>query len=644
MRVAALLVVAACSGRPPEPSTITSTTPAAPAVKNGSFGGRAMWAPLTEPFTATRVRAQQESACAVSKQGKVACWGKVEADDDSTAVERRAGISTPVVLAGIDGAIDVAEDWFFLCVAQRPDAGPGGCFLTNDIGNQPAPAFPSPPVEVMPGNHGICARMRDGSVGCVDLKSKYTAVAGIRDASHLSCGRDDCCAITPVGVKCFGQTKLPKLPAVTALAFTNEKGCARTQTGGAQCWGEASALSQTKGVRDVATLDHGSAICVIGDDGTFKCTDDRIPPTSNVIAAEYSCVAHADGSVGCYGWNQHGELGDGALMLSALPVQVPGLDDVVNINIAHTNGCAVRRDQHLWCWGPEKPTDRGTADTLIPAQYVSACRSTGTSIRCGAPSNNGEWESQTITPPKSVKKITAAAMHRDSSVCIVDGNGAVQCQHGMSEGGVDARWVPLGSPAPVEEIDPLGVGFCARHTDGRVSCFVDHRYDNDDDFLETLPVGKLELVPGIKDATQLATGQDLACVITKAAEVWCWSADDLKRKPVEMSTLKGATALGANHLHTCAIVRGEVWCWGDNFLGELGTGTGSGRIEPVQSPVKAKASFKAIKVGTGEESTCALDDQGKVWCWGANTYGQLGHERMVSSNDAWSKVVGVGPR
>lgn len=86
-----------------------------------------------------------------------------------------------------------------------------------------------------------------------------------------------------------------------------------------------------------------------------------------------------------------------------------------------------------------------------------------------------------------------------------------------------------------------------------------------------------------------------------------------------------------------------MWCWGDGFLGQLGTGAGTGRIEPAMVPVKATTPFNAVKVGTGRESTCALDDHGKVWCWGANTYGQLGHPHTQRA-EGWSKVLGIGPR
>jgi hypothetical protein len=576
--------------------------------------------------------------------GKVACWGQVEYDDDSVAVERRAGMSTPHLLVGVAGAIDVVHEWFYVCVAQRADAGDGRCFVTNDIDRKP-PDFPSPPVELQAGNHGICATMRDGTVGCVDLDGKFTD-AGVRDLSQLTCSDRGCCGITKAGaVACFGddRPKLPKLPPASAVVVAHDEGCIRTRAGGAQCWGDdAKTLTRASGVRGVARVEYSP--CVILDDGTMRCASTRVPEGTGVAAADYSCVLHTAGAVSCTSHNSHGELGDGGTTLSPVPLQVPGVDGVVALNVAHVDVCAVRRDKSLWCWGGSlAPADRGdVGGTPIPAQYVSGCRNTGTSIRCGVPTLGGDWESDSIMPPRTVKTIKTAAIHRDGSICLVDGAGAVVCRHGMSEGGVDDRWVPLAAPAAVEELDPLAVGFCARHADGRVSCFVDHRYDNDDDFLETLPAGKLTLVPGIEHATTLVTGQDIACVLTKTSEVWCWRADADAPRPWQMSSLTGATALGAGDRHHCAVLRGDVWCWGDGFLGQLGTGGGTGRIQPAKDPVRVKASFKAVQVGTGRESSCALDDQGKVWCWGANTYGQLGQPR-VHRADGWSKVVGIGP-
>ncbi len=649
MRVPAafLLAAVACGGpNPPRAAVAPSPSPAPSLAPSAapSPARRATWTPLDGTFVAERLRVWQSSACAIGGDGRVACWGQVEYDDDSVAVERRQGMSTPHVLEGVGGVIDVARSWHYLCVAQRAGAGDGGCFVTIGL-DRAAPVFPSPAVELQVADGGICAVMRDGRVGCVDHDGAYTD-AGVRDLTALRCSGHACCGVSAAGaVACFGERTpaLPRLPPATAVAFSGDEGCVRTRAGGAACWGDgAKPLARPSGVRDVAIVDHEP--CVVLDDGGLACASGRVPAAeAKVVAADHACVRYRDGAVACTGTNDHGELGDGGVQLSPLPMLVPRVDEVVELDVAHAGVCVVRRDRTQWCWGNgQLPTALGVANGVrVPAQYLASCRATATAIRCEIPGYGGAWDRETIAAPKGVRSIKAAAMHRDASLCLVDAAGSVHCRHGMSEGGLDDRWVPLASPAPVADLAPLGVGFCARHTDGRASCFVDHRYDDDDDFLEALPTGQLELVPGIADATSLVAGQGVACVITRTAEVWCWDGD--RRQPWQVTALTGATALGANHLHHCAVKDGEVWCWGDNFLGQLGTGAGGGRITPERAPVRAKTSFRAVSVGTGRDSTCALDDQGLVWCWGANTYGQLG-QRRVHRAEGWSRVVGLGPR
>jgi alpha-tubulin suppressor-like RCC1 family protein len=72
--------------------------------------------------------------------------------------------------------------------------------------------------------------------------------------------------------------------------------------------------------------------------------------------------------------------------------------------------------------------------------------------------------------------------------------------------------------------------------------------------------------------------------------------------------------------HTCALADdGRVWCWGSNHYAELGDGTTFDRATPV--PVHGLPG-PAIAVSAGYANTCALMKDGAVYCWGDNTGGQ----------------------
>jgi alpha-tubulin suppressor-like RCC1 family protein len=79
-------------------------------------------------------------------------------------------------------------------------------------------------------------------------------------------------------------------------------------------------------------------------------------------------------------------------------------------------------------------------------------------------------------------------------------------------------------------------------------------------------------------------------------------------------------ARGHAEYHTCAVRNGKLWCWGGNTRGQLGIGSTTGTDHPVEVPLPASV----IDATVGHEHTCAALVDGSVWCWGANPFGQLG--------------------
>jgi hypothetical protein len=89
--------------------------------------------------------------------------------------------------------------------------------------------------------------------------------------------------------------------------------------------------------------------------------------------------------------------------------------------------------------------------------------------------------------------------------------------------------------------------------------------------------------------------------------------------PVQILDLTNAVeATGA--YHACALTTdGGVWCWGSNFLGQLGDGT----LTDGMRPRRVIDLEPAVSIAATSYSTCAATTSG-MRCWGSNTSGELG--------------------
>ncbi len=80
-------------------------------------------------------------------------------------------------------------------------------------------------------------------------------------------------------------------------------------------------------------------------------------------------------------------------------------------------------------------------------------------------------------------------------------------------------------------------------------------------------------------------------------------------------------SLAAGYYHSCALKSdGTAYCWGDNTYGELGDGSTTGHATP--TAVTGGLTFSSLTAGLAH--TCGLTSGGAAYCWGDNTYGELG--------------------
>jgi hypothetical protein len=85
--------------------------------------------------------------------------------------------------------------------------------------------------------------------------------------------------------------------------------------------------------------------------------------------------------------------------------------------------------------------------------------------------------------------------------------------------------------------------------------------------------------------------------------------------PADDPSLARGNSLAISPSHYCARRQAGLFCWGENFLGQLGTGDEQSSDVPVQATV-AGADIVEIAAATGR--TCVRRGSGEIACWGAN--------------------------
>ena len=128
----------------------------------------------------------------------------------------------------------------------------------------------------------------------------------------------------------------------------------------------------------------------------------------------------------------------------------------------------------------------------------------------------------------------------------------------------------------------------------------------------------------------VAVGGSNTCALSNN-KLYCWGANEggqlgspatntASSTPTLIAGLPTGTiqgyALGSGGQGgtVCALVAGNVWCWGNGSNGQLGNGLGTDSSVPVQVTAPWTGTITSIAVGWAQ--ACALTSLGEVWCWG----------------------------
>jgi alpha-tubulin suppressor-like RCC1 family protein len=309
-------------------------------------------------------------------------------------------------------------------------------------------------------------------------------------------------------------------------------------------------------------------------------------------------------------------LGDGSfdacpLQSCTTPRAVVGLSSgVERISAGGDHSCAVLTTGGVECWGYNSSAQLGTGAITDP-----------------------------VNTPVSVQGLTASAID-------VSAGGSESCA--LLVGGSVACWgagiwlspivVSLSRPATAVS---SGGRICALLDDQTLAC----ETARDSSGLT------MAVVPGLSNVTSMCADDAgyHTCVVA-GGEVLCWGYNGNAQCGQDPSVLNvsaptavaglasSAVDVVCGGMHSCALLgTGEVQCWGESDYGQVGIAPTlqSPRpwsATPVTIPIPDAASISARG-----DFTCVLTANGKVACWGNNSYGQLG-SGLDASSLPWSAM------
>ncbi len=141
------------------------------------------------------------------------------------------------------------------------------------------------------------------------------------------------------------------------------------------------------------------------------------------------------------------------------------------------------------------------------------------------------------------------------------------------------------------------------------------------------------VVAGTATVTSVAAGFDHSLALKSNGQVLAWGWNGYGQLGQPTSTASNSTAsvvaglpaikaIAAGYEHSLAVdTNGNIWAWGYNGYGQLGNNSTSDSASPVQL---GSLPATAVAVAAGAYHSVALLSNGQVFAWGYNGYGQLG--------------------
>jgi alpha-tubulin suppressor-like RCC1 family protein len=346
---------------------------------------------------------------------------------------------------------------------------------------------------------------------------------------------------------------------------------------------------------------------------------------------EHSLVVCKDSTVWAWGSNEYGQLGNGTLDSSAVPVQVQGLSGVVAVFAGGFSSFALKANGELWGWGSNNYYElfMGRFHPVYKTQpvIISINNTKFIVTQSDIAGINSSGFSYAITEDSSLW----AAGYNSGSLF---GNNSLVIKDTSEKDTLFSDYLSIGGGKETK---------LALRGDGTVWVWGDNS-------VGSLGLGAMagnsnfaRKIPNFDNVVYLSSGGNStsSIAIKSGGTLWAWGSnvggqigDSTQNSIFEPKQIFGVNkplkAIISNRATSYAIDKDSaIWAWGSNFYGQLGLGITDARLT---YPHKINHSKKFVDIVAHGPHTLALASDGSLWAWGINSSGQLGIGTLTNAN------------
>jgi alpha-tubulin suppressor-like RCC1 family protein len=334
----------------------------------------------------------------------------------------------------------------------------------------------------------------------------------------------------------------------------------------------------------------------------------------NIAAGEYySLVLCTDGTVRTFGSNVSGQLGDSTVDNKNVAVLVKGLSGVIAIAGEGNRSIALKNDSTVWGWGLNYNGQIGDSSNFnrsVPVRVYGVSEV----IAIAA----GTYHSM--------------ALKKDGTVWMWGSD-----QFGQLGNGIGSSWTPVqvNGLSGVTAIAATGYSSFALKNDNTLWAW-GYNLAGELGIGNNSPSNLPVQVSGLSNITAVTGTFANVYAIKNDGTVWAWGSntyhqlgnniDFSSNIPRQVIGISGVKTITGGFQHSLALKNdGTVWAWGNNSAGQLGNGAIDSNSIYVHTPTKVLELSGVREITGGGTHSLAIKNDGTVWAWGYNLYGQLGN-------------------